>query len=71
MVLYRRGVFDDEGEGDALRDRWVASERDGKVLRLAAGDGVGDDKGIKRFNDAAAAIFLLLIDIGGNSTDVD
>ena len=44
-----------DGGRDALRDRWDASERDGELLRLAAGDDLGDDNGAKRF-DAAAAI---------------
>ena len=47
-------VFD--GGCDALRDRWDASERDSELLRLAAGDDLGDDNGAKRFDAAAAAI---------------
>ena len=47
-------VFD--GGCDALRDRWDASERDSELLRLAAGDDLGDDNNAKRFNAAAAAI---------------
>jgi len=47
-------VFD--GGRDALRDRWDASERDSELLRLAAGDDLGDDNGAKRFDAAAAAI---------------
>ena len=44
------------GGRDALRDRWDASERDSELLRLAAGDDLGDDNGAKRFDAAAAAI---------------
>jgi hypothetical protein len=35
-----------------------------RVLRLAAGEGISDDKGIKRF-DVAAAMFSPLIDSFG------
>ena len=46
-----------DGGRDALRDRWDASERDGELLRLAAGDDLGDDSDdAKRFDAAAAAI---------------
>ena len=45
-----------DGGRDALRDRWDASERDSELLRLAAGDDLGDDNGAKRFDAAAAAI---------------
>lgn len=55
MVLCGGGAF--KGEGDALRDRWDASDRVAEVLRLAAGDSVGDGKGIKRFDVAAAMFF--------------
>ena len=45
-----------DGGRDALRNRWDASERDSELLRLAAGDDLGDDNGAKRFDAAAAAI---------------
>ena len=45
-----------DGGRDAFRDRWDASERDSELLRLAAGDDLGDDNGAKRFDAAAAAI---------------
>lgn len=48
-----------DGSRDALRDRWDASERDGKLLRLAAGNDLGDDSDnsdAKRFDAAATAI---------------
>lgn len=46
-----------DGGRDALRDRWDASERDSELLRLAAGDDLGDDNGAKRFDAAAACHF--------------
>jgi len=51
-------MFRDDADGgrDALRDRWDASERDSELLRLAAGDDLGNDSGAKRFDFAAAAI---------------
>ena len=45
-----------DGGRDALSDRWDASERDSELLRLAAGDDLGDNNGAKRFDAAAAAI---------------
>jgi len=48
-----------DGGRDALRDRWDASERDSELLRLAAGDDLGDDNGAKRFDAAAAAAIPL------------
>ena len=48
-----------DGGRNAHRDRSDASERDGELLRLAAGDDLGDDSDdgdAKRFNAAVAAI---------------
>ena len=45
-----------DGGRDALSDRWDASERDSELLRLAAGDDLGDNNGAKRFDATAAAI---------------
>ena len=39
-------------------DRLHRLERDGEALWLTAGDSVGDDKGIKRFDVAADGMIL-------------
>lgn len=47
-----------DGGRDALRDRWDASEGDGELLRLAAGDDLGDDSddsNAKRFDASPLA----------------
>jgi hypothetical protein len=55
-VIDRYGCGTSDGDGEGLRDCSDASERDGEGLRLVGGDLV-DDRGIKRFDDAAAALF--------------
>ena len=70
IVRYGRGASDGEGEGlrdspdaskrvcagEGLRDSAGALERVGDSFRLFDDD-LGDDKGMERFDDTAAAIF--------------
>ena len=60
-AMERYGWRISDGDGEGLRDREDASDAsdasalDAEVLRLRDW---GDDRGINRFDDAAAAIFL-------------